>query len=304
MQNEGVVANNEEVAFQSSQLHSAPESNEKTKEYDETESNDISKMWKKIEFNRSILQQLALKVDGEIEESNRKIEIISNDLKKFEEMERHMEFIMNQVKNVKDDLSQLKLNKSRYQNENTELYRQAPDNTNKYEAMQTSYDTEKRKKNLVIYNIWESQDNEIENKIKYDLDVCYEIFGFLGAENIEIMKIDRIGPKKLGVNQQLRPILVKLRYEEEKWNILGRSKNLRNSEYDKVYINKDMSKEEREEDARLRKELNEMRGEGIQCTIKNGQIIRRRKDPILRDYLPDQPRRNPRNMMEISRSST
>ena len=45
MQNEGVVANNEEV-----------ESNERTKECDETESNDISKMWKKIEFNRSILQ--------------------------------------------------------------------------------------------------------------------------------------------------------------------------------------------------------------------------------------------------------
>ena len=118
------------------------------------------------------------------------------------------------------------------------------------------------------------------------------------------MKIDRIGPKKSGANDQLRPILVKLRYEEEKWQILGRSKHLRNSEYDKVYINRDMSKEEREEDARLREELNEMRGEGIQCMIKNGQIIRRRKDPILRDYLPDQSKRIPRNMMEISRSST
>ena len=69
-------------------------------------------------------------------------------------MEGHMEFIINQVKNVKDDISQLKLNKSRY--ENTELYRKGTENTNKYEAMQTSYDDEKRKKNLVIYNIWES----------------------------------------------------------------------------------------------------------------------------------------------------
>ena len=179
-------------------------------------------MWKKIEFNRSILQQLALKVEEEIEESNRKIESISNDFKKFKEMEGHMEFIINQVKNVKDDISQLKLNKSRY--ENTELYRKGTENTNKYEAMQTSYDDEKRKKNLVIYNIWESRDNEIENRIKYDFDVCHEIFAFLGVENIEIMKIDRIGPKKSGANDQLRPILVKLRYEEEKWQIKTPSK--------------------------------------------------------------------------------
>ena len=35
--------------------------------------------------------------------------------------------------------------------------------------------------------------------------------------------------------------------------------------------------------------------------IKNEQVIRGRKDPILRDYIPDQSRRN---LMEISRSST
>ena len=94
----------------------------------------------------------------------------------------------------------MKSNKFRYQNENTELYRQAPDKTNKYEAMQTSYDDKKRKKNLTIFRNLKIMKLGIE----YDLDICYEILGFLGAENIEIIKIDRIGPKKLGANQQLR----------------------------------------------------------------------------------------------------
>ena len=62
-------------------------------------------------------------------------------------------------------------------------------------------------------------------------------------------------------NGKDRPLLVKLSTEKEKWTILSRAKRLKNStgQMGKVYINRDMSKEEIARDYELRTMLAEKR---------------------------------------------
>ena len=62
-------------------------------------------------------------------------------------------------------------------------------------------------------------------------------------------------------NGKHRPLLVKLSTEKEKWTILSRAKRLKNStgQMGKVYINRDISKEEMARDYELRTMLAEKR---------------------------------------------
>ena len=85
-----------------------------------------------------------------------------------------------------------------------------------------------RKKNLILYNISESQVSELSHQIERDLDICEDIIGNeLKVEEFEIVKILRLGKKH---QNKIRPILIQLRDDKEKWRILGKVKNLKDSE--------------------------------------------------------------------------
>ena len=74
--------------------------------------------------------------------------------------------------------------------------------------------------------------------------ICEEILSELEIENAFIEKVVRLG--KNDENSKIRPVLMRLRNEKEKWSILGRAKHLKNSEkYKGVYITKDMTEIER-----------------------------------------------------------
>ena len=117
--------------------------------------------------------------------------------------------------------------------------------------MEWEKELERRKLNVVIVNMKESEEREIEKRIKHDMEICIELFrNGLGIIDIKPERIDRIGRKMEG---RVRPMLVKVKSEEERWQILKRNTKLRNNEnYKRVFINKDMSREEREKDRRLR----------------------------------------------------
>ena len=97
---------------------------------------------------------------------------------------------------------------------------------------------------------------------------------------------------RLGKNDEnslIRPVLMRLRNEKEKWIILGRAKHLKNSEkYQRVYITRDMTEKERSEDKTLRTELKERRDNGEDVQIKNGVVVKRRKNVTLGEYVMEQ----------------
>ena len=83
------------------------------------------------------------------------------------------------------------------------------------------------------------------------------------VNNIEICEIRRLGERTEDVDHK-RPILVQLSTEEEKWDILKKAKNLRNSDgwMKKIGISLDLSKEERMREKDLVNELKEKRRKG------------------------------------------
>ena len=145
---------------------------------------------------------------------------------------------------------------------------------------------ERKKNNLVIYNVTESGQNEVGKRIEDDIMICEEILSELEVGNVFIEKVVRLGKND---NSKIRPVLMRLRNEKEKWNILGRAKQLKNSEkYKGVYITRDMTEKEREEDKILRTELKERRDNGEDVQIKNGVVVKRRKNITLGEYVMEQ----------------
>ena len=86
-------------------------------------------------------------------------------------------------------------------------------------------DNERRKLNLVIFNMEESRDRDAVKRIDHDRRACKELFEEgLGIEDYKIERIDRLGRIMTGKE---RPILVRVRSEEERWSILRRNTELR-----------------------------------------------------------------------------
>ena len=147
-----------------------------------------------------------------------------------------------------------------------------------------------KKNNLVLYNIPESRMKDIDQRIKYDMEICGKIiYEEIGEKEFCIEKINRLG--KIREDEKPRPTLIRLRSETEKWRILGKAKNLRNSNnFARIYVAKDMTIKEKELDRELREEVAERRNNGEFCQIKNGMIVKKRKERVFEDFLNPQER--------------
>ena len=112
-----------------------------------------------------------------------------------------------------------------------------------------------RKKNLVVYNLPESEEEQARDRYQEDEIACRKIFEVMEMENIQQKQLIRLGKRE---EYKIRPVLVKLKDEEAAKEVLVRAKRLRFSEqYSGVFISKDLSRAEREKN--LRKELKELR---------------------------------------------
>ena len=137
------------------------------------------------------------------------------------------------------------------------------------------FDREKRKKNLLFFNLIESTKNEATGRYKDDENIFREIVvNELAMMHIVPDKLIRLGKRMEG---RRRPLLIKLKEEEEKRGILQNAKKLRNSsKYPRVYIGRDQTRDEREREKELRQEIkdkNNNESEGL--FIRRGKIVRR-----------------------------
>ena len=141
-----------------------------------------------------------------------------------------------------------------------------------------------RKMNIIMYNIPESKKDigklrEEDDKINMDKIIKEGI----KIQNIETTKIFRLGKSKVGEGSHEssanpRPLLIQLKKEKDKWDILKNAKNLKDAEgwMKRVGISTDMNKEERKQNADLRAELKAKKDEGDNSwQIKKGKLQKR-----------------------------
>ena len=163
------------------------------------------------------------------------------------------------------------------------------------EEIKEQAEKEKKKNNIVIYNVQESSKTDKEEKIRDDFSTCEEIINTelgLGMNNVEILEISRLGraeePHGNGRNTngeeihtgrpRTRPLLVKLRNTKEKWGVISQGKRLKNSandNYKKIFIAPDLTRKEREHEKKLLEELQRKRENGeLGWYIKKGELHR------------------------------
>ena len=142
---------------------------------------------------------------------------------------------------------------------------------------------EKRKKNLILFNLVESSSDNPEQRKKDDESLVDQL---LTGELKTVTNIDKI--VRLGVRIpspiRSRPVCVTVGSEQDKWKVLRTANGpysplSKNELFHNVFIKKDMTPMEREMESRLRQQLAEKRrtseetGDGRKWAIKRGQII-------------------------------
>ena len=145
------------------------------------------------------------------------------------------------------------------------------------------HEKESRKKNIIILKLEEQSGENEEERIKNDRKEIKKILNVTNPElEAELESIIpkknslRLGRKKEGVT---RPIKIILTDEEMKKDIFKGCKNLRNSTYNHVSIQNDLSKEEQEKNYKMRQELRERKAKGEKICIYQNEIINESDHP-------------------------
>ena len=144
-----------------------------------------------------------------------------------------------------------------------------------FENMEERDEREKRKRNVIMFNVKESSKEDVKEREKEDIEMCEHVFrDKLGVEGAQVEKAYRLGKRERGKE---RPLVACLSDVYAKWGVVKRSKELRyvqEEEIRNIRIGVDKTKKEREEEALLREELQEKRREGGQWIIKKGKVVR------------------------------
>lgn len=136
-------------------------------------------------------------------------------------------------------------------------------------------DREARKDNLIIFGIPEANVTDIEERNNQDMERVRDILSTGLKLDTGIVETRRLRSKN---GQAPFPLRVKLESEKGKWRVIANTCKLAKIEaYKNVYIKRDMTLVEREEDLLLRKELKEKKAESLKQLDGANWIIRKGK---------------------------
>jgi len=115
-------------------------------------------------------------------------------------------------------------------------------------------DQQTRRKNIIIHNIPESDDNDPRARKTHDNDNLKEILKIISLSSIkddDIKYMNRIGEKR----QTDRPLLVSFRNQEHRDRVLENARFLKSSKKADISLIPDLTKRQRKEEDDLRKEM-------------------------------------------------
>lgn len=127
---------------------------------------------------------------------------------------------------------------------------------------------ERRKKNLVVFNIPEAPGPSVSEDCRIFTDICRSELGL----TVKVITARRLGKQ---LNNKPRLLLITLENEAPRWEILRAARKLKDStKYGSVFINPDLSRKERDDNRQLRTELKRRRSLGERnLRIYRGEII-------------------------------
>lgn len=105
--------------------------------------------------------------------------------------------------------------------------------------MEERSEREKKKKNLIIFNIEESNHETLQERNREESDFCETLFKEIGSDiqTVDIVEVVRLGKggrrviegREQTESPKPRPLLVKVKDTTLKWDIIQKTKNLKNT---------------------------------------------------------------------------
>jgi len=144
-------------------------------------------------------------------------------------------------------------------------------------------EVEKRKTNVIVFGIAESESAESDDKIEEDTcqiaAMCHEI----KCDEVKVAKVTRLGRKPEGPNNRPRPIKLVMETEEYQKKLLREAKNLKlrkEGGWDKVYVQPDLTPKQQEKRRVVWNELKMRQMEGeTNLIIVDNKIVKRKGPP-------------------------
>ena len=202
-------------------------------------------------------------------------------------IEQMMGRLANVEKDIDDRLKKIEIDVDRKIEETVKKYVMKQEESVEIQisqALERRNDEEDRKRNLVILGIAES--NEDEEK-ELDVETVKKVLEIVNPGlNIETGTTTRLGRRRQDATKP-RPLKVILPDEATKFKILKKAKSLKGSNFEKISIQEDLSKEQQERNYKLRQQLKQRREAGEKVYIYRGELISE-KDRQTRKKAPEE----------------
>ena len=167
------------------------------------------------------------------------------------------------------------------------------------ERIKEYHERERKKSNIIIFGVNESEDRPRETDLNFCEDLFREVLKMNPGDtkNEEVYRVGKVAEKREDRPRQnesingsqsdnagygprnrvkVRPLIVRLEKPWMKWQIIKNARHLKNvveDEYKNVTISPDLTLKQREESKKLRDELNEKKANGERgWFIKQGKL--------------------------------
>lgn len=205
----------------------------------------------------------------------------------MDKIDRHMTDIK---KGIVEDLKDMMKNELVSKSDITNLKEEMKDTAR--EEVREELEKERKKDNIIVFNLPESEGDSTEEQQSTDTAKCLEILSeHIKVENVEIADAFRLGNVNVNemqrpgrhtangnVRPKPRPILIKVSSTKKKWEILKKAKILKqstNEVYKNVKLTPDLTQKQREKDRQLQEELQEKIRSGERgWYISRGKLVR------------------------------
>lgn len=227
---------------------------------------DGSAINKRIDaIEKNVIQELDLKVEMRLKETEKKIIEVLNEAKPQKEVKKQIEAkIENMEKSVVDRIAEEQSKVEATLKTQEQVLKSMPQVTEEIKTsaetfrkmIKTQYD-EGRKNNIILHNVKESTSSDPKARKEDDMSKFKEISAALIGEGeaIKVEQIFRLGKKGEGTEAKPRLLLVKLNNREHVDKLFKQRFHLKEEGYANTYLTKDLAPEERETQRKLREEL-------------------------------------------------
>ena len=133
---------------------------------------------------------------------------------------------------------------------------------------------EMKKTNIVYFNVPESNDESLSDRVKFDYEKLKEIHEEDMIKHTDIQNIFRVGKKQENLD---RPLIVRFKSVEIKNEVLKQTADLKlrwNNEMRRIYASIDRTEKQRKEHSKLVKELKDRKEAGeVNLGIRDEKIV-------------------------------